>query len=288
MRKTSYLLCVVAGLTLLSPTMAMADCVTDCVGAPIINVSTLGTAFEETYSDAACTACTDDINAGCMGNYDEGFDSFYHVVNDTALDQYVQVYVNLFSTYSGVAIFTDCADPSTCLISDTNGAARIVDTYICLAPSEEIYIQIDTWPSPACADYYIGIQSTTPCPPTNDTCADAEANPALFEITGDGSWSGTTNAAWANDDYNGAGGTTASCALGGDSVGPDAVYYFDITNGSGSIDLEMDPATGFDNVLWVITDCANPATSVVDCVDDAMSGNPESLSLSGLADGRYY
>jgi len=71
-------------------------------------------------------------------------------------------------------------------------------------------------------------------------------------------------------------------------VAPDAVYYFDVLNGSGDIDLEMDPATGFDNVLWVVTDCDNPVTSGVDCVDDAMAGNPEILNLSGLADGRYY
>ena len=287
MRKTSHLLWSVAALILVFPTMAMADCVDTCVGAPTINISTLGV-FEDTYDDTACTGCTDTINDGCMGSYDNGFDSFYHVVNDTALDQYVQVYVNIFSSYTGVAVFADCTDPSTCLIDNHNASARIVDSYICLAPSEEIYIQIDTWPSPACADYYIGIQSTTPCPATNDTCPDAEAVPADFEITGDGSWSGTTSAPWANDDYSGAGGTVGSCTFTGDSVAPDAVYYFDVLNGSGDIDLEMDPATGFDNVLWVVTDCDNPVTSGVDCVDDAMAGNPEILNLTGLADGRYY
>lgn len=287
MKRTSYLLCIAATLTLVFPTMVMADCVTTCVGAPTINVSSLGV-FEETYDDNACTGCTDDIDAGCMGNYDEGLDSFYHVVNDTALDQYVQIYVNIFSAYTGVAIFADCADPSTCLVNNTNSAARIVDSYICLSPGEEIYVQIDTWPTPNCADYYIGIQSTTPCPPTNDTCEDAEAVPADFEITGDGSWNGTTGAPWANDDYSGAGATVGSCTYAGDSVAPDAVYFFDVMNGSGAIDLEMDPATGFDAVLWVVTDCADPVNSAVDCTDNAMAGLPETLNLSGLADGRYY
>ena len=69
MRKTSNLLCVVAALILVSPTMGKADCVTSCAGAPTINVSTLGV-FEDTYDDTDCTGCTDDISDGCMGSYD--------------------------------------------------------------------------------------------------------------------------------------------------------------------------------------------------------------------------
>jgi len=286
MRKWTYVSCLSGLLLLVAPAVVLADCVDTCAGAPSVNVSALP--YSDSYADGDCTACTDDIDNGCLNSYDGGEDSFYHVVNDTGVDQWVNLNVVIATTWTGVAVFVDCGAPSTCLISNTGSTARTVDENVCLAPGEEIYIQIDTYPTPNCALYDITISATTPCPATNDTCADAVASPADFEIAGDGTWSGSTGEDWVTDDYSGAGPTVGTCIYAGDSVAPDVIYYFDVANGSGSIDLEMDPATGFDAVLWMVTDCADPVGSAVNCADDVAGGSAETLSLSGLADGRYY
>jgi hypothetical protein len=131
--------------------------------------------------------------------------------------------------------------------------------------------------------------ATTTCSITvagADTCADAEAAPGTYGFGSDTNYS--SSSASLTDDYNSGGSPgVGTCTYADDTAGPDAVFYFDVTNGSGAVDLALTPS-GWDAVLWITTDCSDPFNNMPYCADSAATGGSETLSLSGLSNGRYY
>jgi len=228
------------------------------------------------YTDATLDTCglIDDLDTGCLGLYDGGEDGFY-TLNVTA-ETCVELANDL--TYGGVAIATAC-DFGSCV--DSGGSSSGGSATATLSPGT-YYVMHDTWPSPDCD---AGTFTIVECaaPPVNDDCAGAESDPASFGITADGAWIGDTSASGTTNSIQLTDGT-AACGYATSTHAADLVYYFDVANGNGDITLSVLVAT-YDVALWVVTDCADPDNSVVACSD---GGNPETLALTGLADGRYY
>jgi len=114
-------------------------------------------------------------------------------------------------------------------------------------------------------------------PPVNDTCAGAIA----IERCTSGVIEGDLT--WANNDYTP--GVYPSSCTGYGALGKDVVYVVDLLAGD-VIDLVYSyVGTSFDESLYIITDCADPAGT---CVAGADAGHPEDIIWTCTADGTYY
>jgi hypothetical protein len=116
---------------------------------------------------------------------------------------------------------------------------------------------------------------TTPLPPpTNDVCATA-----LPITCGNVNITGST--LLANNDYT----LTATSCTGYSAAGRDIVYSLAAIGGE-VVDLTYTSAG--DGVIYLITDCASPATSCVAGADATVSGGVEHLVYTITAPGTYY
>jgi hypothetical protein len=82
----------------------------------------------------------------------------------------------------------------------------------------------------------------------------------------------------------GTGDTAGSC--GGDGVA-ELVYAIDVPPGSGIIAAADGPTTQGNDLVYVRTDCADPASEVA-CDRDSGIGDQGQLRINSLAAGRYY
>ncbi|MFH1864931.1 MAG: hypothetical protein ABIK85_03535 [Candidatus Eisenbacteria bacterium] len=125
------------------------------------------------------------------------------------------------------------------------------------------------------ADHYFDAVciGSPPSPPTNDTCAGAIHIPCgPFTITG--------SLEFANNDYDpGSGGCTGYSA-----AGSDLVYY--ATLGAGDVLTVTMTTDGFDDSIYLITDCGDPAGSCV-AGDDAYPDG-STFTFTATAGGTYY
>ncbi|MCK6549686.1 pre-peptidase C-terminal domain-containing protein [Myxococcota bacterium] len=107
---------------------------------------------------------------------------------------------------------------------------------------------------------------------TGDQCSDA------FIVTGSGTFTGDTQQ--AVNDYS----ATRSCA-GFDATGPDVVYRVTLQTGD-RLQASLAPSgTSWDTSIYLLTSCADVATS---CVAGQDNGNPEELDYTAASAGDYY
>ncbi len=114
--------------------------------------------------------------------------------------------------------------------------------------------------------------------PDNDTCEMAFDNG--FEIM-PGAFSFSADNTLANNDYNMA---YPSCT-GYSFSGLDLVWYVCLDQGD-ILDVTM--TCGFDNAIFILSDCADPESSCVVGADATTSGVEEILGFVAPADGMYY
>ena len=226
------------------------------------------------YSDANTTCGRGNFHADtCLGSYDGGEEIVYQL--DVTVDGYYDIFLTSDSTWTGLMVTDDCLG-ATCVDFVTGSSANKELTGLFLAAGT-YFVMADTWPSPACINAMtldIVAGTPPPPPPANDLCADAEIIPAgAFSIDGD-----TTDAI---HDYDpGSGGCTGYGAAGHDVVyviclAPDS--FFDVTM-----------TAGFDDSIYLVLDCADPAGTCVAGSDLYPSGSNFSYqNLSGDAQQLY-
>ncbi|MFH1688739.1 MAG: hypothetical protein ABIE42_00700 [Candidatus Eisenbacteria bacterium] len=125
------------------------------------------------------------------------------------------------------------------------------------------------------ADHYLDAVciGSPPSPPANDTCVGAVCIPCgPFTVTG--------NLEFAANDYNpGSSGCTGYSATGGD-----VVYYAMLAAGDAlTVTMTTD---GFDDSVYLITDCGDPAGSCVAGDDDYPDGS--TFTFAAASTGTYY
>jgi hypothetical protein len=133
------------------------------------------------------------------------------------------------------------------------------------------------------ADVYLDDVSvgyyTPPVPPLNDTCAGAEANG--FLIPAAGPFVLTGNNALASHDYT----LSSGSCTGYSATGRDVVWVVDMVPGS-VLDVAM-TTTGWDDSIYLITDCADPHNTCVAGADAFPDGSVFSYTHLGPF-ARYY
>lgn len=107
--------------------------------------------------------------------------------------------------------------------------------------------------------------------PNGDQCSSA------FEILQSGTFNGNTQT--AVDDYF----DSVACT-GFSSRGPDQVYRISLQSGD-RLRATLNPTTGWDASLYLVTSCANIAQS---CVAGEDNGNPEVVDYVAASAGTYY
>ena len=118
------------------------------------------------------------------------------------------------------------------------------------------------------------VRSTLIGAPTNDTCATATA---IALDPGSQVINGTTTA--AVNDYAG------SC--GASSTGEDVVYVV-TPSASGKLTATLNPASGFDSVLYAYKDACGVGANIVACKDEAGSSTDEVISFNVTAGTPYW
>ncbi len=169
-----------------------------------------------------------------------------------------------------VYLVSDCADVNGSCVAGTDRVLSSSETLAAMVQQAGNYFLI--------LDGFSGSTGEGTMTATiahGDTCDDAYFVPP----TG-GTFRGTTTGYRA--DY-GTTVRTGSCT-GWQQSGPDAVYRVDLTPGQR---LQATLTTSWDASLYLITSCAQSATS---CVAGSDRGNPESLSFThnGTGTGTYY
>ncbi|MBP6876310.1 MAG: hypothetical protein KBD56_09580 [Candidatus Eisenbacteria bacterium] len=210
----------------------------------------------------------------CLGYYDGGEDTIFQLI----ITEQVTVNITmdpLGTTWSGVAIGAECPPGATCIAYSTgsSGSAKTIQNLTLAAGT--YYIMVDTWPTPDCIPAFNLTIQPPPPPPVNDTCDGAIA----LERCSSGVVQGDLTA--ANADYNLV--STGSCT-GYATAGKDVVYVMDLL--AGDI-VHLFYAGGYDEALYIITDCADPQNSCV-IGEDGTVGQGETIDWVATADGTYY
>ncbi len=244
----------------------------DCTNPIVIDaVPFYGTGF------TTCGALND-YTETCLGSYDGGEDTIFQLTITE------QVWVNIImdplgTTWTGVAIDDECPLASSCLGFNTGSSGVRTISQVGLAPGT-YYIMVDTWPTPDCIpSFNLTIEPTDPPPPppANDTCEGAIAIERCTSGVIDG------DLTWALGNYT-PGDYPSSCT-GYGALGKDVVYVVDLLAGDVISLVYSYVGTSFDESLYIITDCADPAGT---CVAGSDGGHPEDITWTCTADGTYY
>jgi hypothetical protein len=150
---------------------------------------------------------------------------------------------------------TDCKlDPSGCMAICGNGK---------IEPGETCEDGSPSGPDDGCLD----------CQLTGLTCGSAIPvflSPGYFELHGN----------------TAGGGKHGSTACSGEEGSPDRVYVIETTGGFVTAAL-LPEGTQYDSILYVLTDCQNPASNVW-CADNPFVSGREALSFEAQAGKKYF
>ncbi|MBU8933638.1 MAG: dockerin type I repeat-containing protein [candidate division Zixibacteria bacterium] len=139
------------------------------------------------WSDIGQTTCgmLDDYDATCLGSYDGGEDIIYEITVISAVT--VNFLLDpLGTTYTGMALSTDCPGADPCLYESTEGGSS-PHGFNCVSLDPGVYyLMVDTWPSPDCIPEFDLFITDTTCDGggelENDDCADAIAIGEVMDL----------------------------------------------------------------------------------------------------------
>ncbi len=245
----------------------------DCANAIVVTDGAPSATFDITAGD------TNDGAGSCMTWYNIWYEYTATCTGVAVVDTCGGSFDSMLAAYDGLT----CSPLGTELacVDDACGSQALVSFPVTVG--DEILIEVGSF------GWYAGsggLNISCAASPANDTCTGAAADPASYGITGDGSWPDDTAPA-ANDYQLSSAYASAYCGWSTDTQSPDVVYFFDVSNGSGDVTLSMSNPS-FDASLWVVTDCADLDGTVLDCADNIDGPGTETLTLTGLEDGRYY
>jgi hypothetical protein len=217
----------------------------------------------------------------CTGYDTEGADLFY-TVSLTANTKY-RIKVEPESGFNpAVYILDDCTNPTTKCLAGSDSGSSGTDEVIVFTPtaSKDYIVVVDSRYLPGDTysegSFMLTIEELTP--PGNDTCANASG---LTFTNGTAVETGDTTAA-ANEVQ-----LTATDCTGNTTDGPDVFYSATLTAGN-YYTLELD-GTGFNEALYLFTDCANVAgTCGTDMGADDYSTSSEEITYSPTTGGVHY
>ena len=117
------------------------------------------------------------------------------------------------------------------------------------------------------------------CVSKNDTCKKAQS---LTLTAGQVKVTGSTSHA-----TNTAGNTKAGCKLAWDAPGPEVFYAVKLSEGM-NYQVSLTPASGFDGMVYAVTDCDKLSSSCLGAKDKPGAGKAEVLVLSPKTTGTVY
>lgn len=223
------------------------------------------------WSDVGQTTCGrgESVDDGCLGYYDGGDDIFYEVTVLSA----VTVNITLdpkTTTYTGVALATDCSF-TTCLGYSTSNSADPHGMKCLELDPGTYYMMVDTWPSPQCVDDFdLTISDTTCTALENDDCADAiEVNEVV-------------DLAFSTD-------MATFDGLGTCQTAPNVWYCYTATQAGDAVVTLC--GSDYDTKMAVYVGCScDPLGTEVDCNDDSDCGKAlqSTVVIPGVSPGETY
>ena len=181
---------------------------------------------------------------------------------------------------AGLFIFTDCADPAGSCVAgaDKNVTGHEEQLTLEVGPNTAYYIAVSSKLAAGESFSYGTFQLSVEeiIEQSNDECLGA----ATFTLKGDGWADGEGDTTEATNTAS----LGPSHCVGKATPGEDFFYSLAVTVGT-TYKVHVNPDTGFDPVLYIFTDCAQPGDSCLAGVDDNLTGSAEELVFKAEATG---
>jgi hypothetical protein len=215
----------------------------------------------------------------CTGETTDGPDVFYKMTM-TAGNGYI---VNLTSSEfnESLYVFSDCSDVAgTCKIGADLEATAAEEVSFVPATTGTYYIGVDSRTTGDQGAFTLQVDEITGLE-ANNACANAKAltlsgTPPTATETGD-----NTKA------INSIALPSSGSCTGYRSPGPDLFYKLDLTANT-KYTFTLTPASTFDSMLYIFTDCQNPVTTCAEGDDNVGDGNAETFDFTPTTAGTYY
>jgi hypothetical protein len=201
------------------------------------------------------------------------------VVYELTIDVDINVTLDLtFPTAGDLALLllSECDETMVMEYSDAygDGVAEQISTSL---TAGTYIVVVEGWYADDMGAYTLDVTCEAPPePPVNDTCDGAIVIERCTSGVIEGDMTG------GNDDYSP--GVYPESCTGFSAAGNDVVYVMDLLAGD-EVFLSFSYVDYFDESLYIVTDCADPAGT---CVIGEDSGHPEEISWTCTADGTYY
>jgi hypothetical protein len=166
-------------------TAGIAQSGVDCTDPIVVDFSTA-----LPYSDLNQSNCGSDLfDETCLGLYDNGDDIIYRL--DVNESKTISISVDpKTTTYGGMAVYDDCPDVGTCLVTVENSSSTNPMVAEATLDAGTYYLMISTWASPDCIpDFDLTITEVS-CPSISGLSVTAGLTDATI------SWNGDGNSAW--------------------------------------------------------------------------------------------
>ena len=206
-------------------------------------------------------------SSGCTGGTTPGADLFYSVAVQAGKTYAIRV----DATFDSAPYILDGCTTSTCLLGVDNNFSSGLETMI-YAPTADATVIIVVDPYSASGKGSFTLEVTEVIPPTNNTCATAEA---LTLTAGKATVTGDTTL--ATNDFS-----LASSSCTGDTSPGNEVFYSIPVTASVPVTVELDAT--FDSVLYLLDACGTPPTCLAGA-DNNFGSGIETLTFTPTTTG---
>jgi len=137
--------------------VALADGGADCATAPTVNLP-----GSLPYTDSGTTCGKGDTYADnpCLGVYDGGEDALYALEVATPGEYNIALLGTL--TWTAFGVTDGCPDTAPACTGSHQSSGGNPSGTVVFPAAGTYYLQIDTWPSPACTPYELSISGPVP------------------------------------------------------------------------------------------------------------------------------
>lgn len=258
----------------MTPGVVFADGGAVCAGAPVINLPA-----DMPYNDLGTTCGKTDNypTTVCASSYDGGEDAVYEV-NVTVAGTY-SFALSGTDTYTGFFVTDGCPDVALTCTGFSTSSTGNPSGNITFPSAGTYFLQIDTWPSPACTAYTLDI-SAPAAPPTNDEPAGAIALAVGQDFAAQAIVA--TNLSATASEVADPTIPSPGCAsyTGGD------VWFTAQVTANGSLTLETDTnSDGISDMGIAVYSGAIGALALVECDDDDGNGLFSQVAVTGRTPG---